>query len=462
MASDALAAQREKTLVALASVAGAMFLTALKLITGLVTGSLGILAEAAHSGLDLAAAVLTFLAVRVSARPPDEDHHYGHGRVENVSALGETLLLLITCAWIGYEAVQRLLVKGVEVKASLYGFGVMVISIVVDVALSRALYRTARKHHSQALEADALHYSSDILSSGVVLLGLLFVRLGYPLGDPLAALAVAGLVAWASIRLGKQNVDVLIDRAPAGASHQVREAALQVDGVLDCREVRVRRSGPGLFVDLTIDTAPLMGLEAAHELASAVEQRVKSVLPDADVVVHVEPAAPEGLVPVERVRAVANRLGLNVHDVRVHEVQGQLYVDIHLELDPHMKLKAAHDLTSRLEADIAAELPNAASINTHLEPAEAETLQGRRMPGARKSIADELKKMTQELPELLEWHKLEVREVDGRLFISLHGVFAPDTSLKNTHSVASRLETVLKERMPEVEQVLVHAEPASE
>jgi cation diffusion facilitator family transporter len=462
MASDALIAQREKTLVALASVAGAIFLTALKLITGLVTGSLGILAEAAHSGLDLAAAILTFLAVRVSARPPDEDHHYGHGRVENISALGETLLLLITCLWIGYEAIQRLSFKTVKVEANLYSFGVMIVSIVVDIALSRALYRVARKHHSQALEADALHYSSDILSSGVVLMGLLFVRWGYPLTDSLAALAVAGLVAWASIRLGKQSVDVLVDRAPAGASHQVREAVLQVDGVLDCRQVRVRRSGPDFFVDLTIDTAPMMGLEAAHGLASAVEQRVKTVLPDADVVVHVEPAVQQELAPVQRVRAVANRLGLNVHDVRVHEVQGRLYVDIHLELDPHMKLQAAHDLTSRLEADIAAELPNTASISTHLEPAEAEALPGRYLPDARHLIIYELERVTGELPELLEWHKLEVREVDGKLFVSLHGVFAADASLKSTHNIASRLETILKERMPEVEQVLVHAEPASE
>jgi cation diffusion facilitator family transporter len=292
------AANHEKNSAALNSVAAAFLLTGLKVVVGLLSGSMGILAEAAHSGLDFAAAIVTCLAVRAASKPPDRDHAYGHGKVENLSALVETLLLLATCAWIIQESLHRLITRHAPVDASIWAFAVMGISIVVDVSRSRMLFRVAAKHRSQALEADALHFSTDIWSSGVVILGLLGVRLAgwYPgLGflvqaDAVAALIVAGIVVVVSGRLGVRTIQALLDSSPPGMDEKIRVAVAAMDGVFDCHAVRVRHSGPYYFVDLHITVDGEQSLRSAHELTERVEHAVEAILPGADVTVHPEPA----------------------------------------------------------------------------------------------------------------------------------------------------------------------------
>ncbi|MCX6923783.1 MAG: cation diffusion facilitator family transporter, partial [Verrucomicrobia bacterium] len=245
-------ANHEKNSAALNSVLAAFLLTGLKVVVGLLSGSMGILAEAAHSGLDLAAAIVTCIAVRAASKPPDQDHAYGHGKVENLSALLETLLLLATCAWIVRESVIRLTSHHVQVDASIWAFAVMGISIVVDFSRSRMLYRVAAKHRSQALEADALHFSTDIWSSAVVIVGLLGVRLagwfpglGFLLqADAVAALIVAGIVVVVSGRLGVRTIQALLDSSPPGMDQKIKSAVMAMDGVFDCHAVRVRHSGP--------------------------------------------------------------------------------------------------------------------------------------------------------------------------------------------------------------------------
>jgi len=262
-----------------------------------VSGSLGILAEAAHSGLDLAAAVMTLVAVRAAAKPADRGHDYGHGKVENLSALLQTLLLLATCAWIVRESFLRLTVHHVAVDASVWAFAVMAISIVVDVSRSRMLYRVAAKHRSQALEADALHFSTDIWSSAVVILGLLGVRLAawnpkldfLMQADAAAALMVAGIVVVVSGRLGLRTIQALLDSSPPGAGDQIKTAVMAMEGVVDCHAVRVRHSGPYYFVDLHIIVDGEQSLRAAHDLTERVEQAVATLFPEADVTVHPEP-----------------------------------------------------------------------------------------------------------------------------------------------------------------------------
>jgi len=289
---------QEKNIAALNSVAAAFLLTGLKVVVGLLSGSMGILAEAAHSGLDLAAAIVTCFAVRAASKPPDRDHAYGHGKVENLSALVETLLLLATCAWIIQESVHRLTTRHAQVDASIWAFAVMGISIAVDISRSRMLYRVAAKHRSQALEADALHFSTDIWSSAVVILGLLGVRLAgwYPgLGfllqaDAVAALIVAGIVVVVSGRLGLRTIQALLDSSPPGMDEKVRVAVAAMDGVFDCHAVRVRHSGPHYFVDLHITVDGEQSLRAAHALTERVEQAVEAILPGVDVTVHPEPA----------------------------------------------------------------------------------------------------------------------------------------------------------------------------
>ena len=291
-------AQSEKQWVASSSVAAAVGLTGFKLAIGLMTGSLGILAEAAHSGLDLAAAVMTLIAVRVAAKPADRDHLYGHGKVENLSALFETLLLLVTCAWIVFAATHRLRTGNVVVEVTAWSFVVMLTSIVVDMSRSRILYRAAKKHNSQALEADALHFSTDIYSSVVVLVGLASVlvsklnpRLSFlKYADAVAAIMVAVICLYVIFELGMRSIHALIDRAPAGMESAVVAAAEAVPGVVNCHRVRIRASGPQTFIDAHVLLDGHLTLQEAHDLTEEVERAVQVVALDADVTVHAEPA----------------------------------------------------------------------------------------------------------------------------------------------------------------------------
>ena len=287
----------EKRSAAISSVIAAVGLTGFKLIVGLATGSLGILAEAVHSGLDLMAAVMTFLAIRISGKPADRNHLYGHGKVENLSALFETLLLLVTCFWIIYEATHRLLYHTTDLEVNYWSFTVMITSIVVDVSRSRMLSRAARKYNSQALEADALHFSTDIWSSGVVILGLFFVKLSEWIprfaflrqADSVAALVVGLIVVYISIKLGIRTIQALLDFAPSGIEKEIISAVEVLPGVTDCHHVRVRYSGPQLFVDIHILVDGSQTLIEAHNLTEEIERVIQKLMPDADVTVHPEP-----------------------------------------------------------------------------------------------------------------------------------------------------------------------------
>ena len=289
---------REKQSVALTSLLAAVCLTTLKIIVGLATGSLGILAESAHSALDLVAALITLFAVRFSARPPDRSHPYGHGKIENLSAMFETGLLLATCVWIVREAVRRLLFHEVEIEVTFWSYAVMLTSIVVDVSRSRALARTAKKYNSQALEADALHFTTDVWGSAVVVLGLVgvqtarwnpqFGRLAH--ADAIAALGVSILVVWTSVRLGRRTVDALLDRAPDGMEDRIASAVSAVDGVRNCHNVRARYSGAVLYVDLHVLVDGSQTLTQAHSVADVIEETIHGIAPGSDVTVHTEPA----------------------------------------------------------------------------------------------------------------------------------------------------------------------------
>jgi len=293
------AGQVETRAAALSSITAAVGLTGLIIIVGLWSGSLGILAEAAHAGMDLLAALVTYIAVRLSGKPADSVHPYGHGKIEHLSALFEALLLLLTCAWIIREAVDRLAAHRVQVEATVWTFAVMAVSMVVDVSRSRMLYRVAAKHRSQALEADALHFQTHIWSSTVVILGLAGVRtaawfpsLGFlQKSDAVAALLVAGLVTVVSVRLGMRTIAGLLDSSPSGAAEQIKAKVETIREVMDCHAVRVRHSGPYYFVDLHITLDGRQPLRDAHAVTERVEQLVSELLPGADVTVHPEPTA---------------------------------------------------------------------------------------------------------------------------------------------------------------------------
>ena len=280
--------KKEKRKVAAFSVMAAIFLTAFKLIVGLVTGSLGLLSEALHSGLDLAAAVITWLTVRISDRPPDHNHQYGHGKFENFSALVETILLLVTCIWIIYESIDRLVTGNTKIEVTIFSYIVVITSILVDLGRSRALYRVARKYNSQALEADALHFSTDIWSSAVVLLGLILSQFEFYFADSLAALGVALIVLSVSWKLGKRAVDVLLDRCPAELERKI-ESILDHAPVVKYHDLKVRSSGAGYFIEVTIHVQPEMSLEQAHTFSHQIEKQILDAIPHSSVHIHFEP-----------------------------------------------------------------------------------------------------------------------------------------------------------------------------
>jgi cation diffusion facilitator family transporter len=460
--------QAEKRLVAGNSVLAAIAITGMKIVVGVTTGSLGILSEAAHSGLDLIAAVITFFSVSVSDKPADADHQYGHGKVENFSAFIETGLLLLTCVWIIYEAIERLFFRNVEVEPSMWAFVVMVTSIGVDLWRSRALGRIAEKYDSQALEADALHFSTDVWSSSVVILGLLLVMLGraYRVGwlrdaDPLAALVVAGIVVHVSWRLARKTVDALLDAAPTGVRSKIIEAVRRVEGVIEVDRVRIRRAGNRYFADVRIALARTVTFQHSGRVAELVTEAVHEVLPDADVTVNSVPRADRKENIFDQIRAVATRHNLNVHDVSVQDLNGQLHVEQHLELDERLLLKDAHDRVTALEAEMREEVPEISSILTHIE-SEPATIE----PGDEivrdAALERRLKAIAAEFPEVLDMHEIQIKRVRGRLYVSCHCTLSDELPLSRVHDIQTDLEIRFKQDAPELSRVLIHPEPLTD
>lgn len=458
-------ASREKRSVALLSVGAAVLLTSSKLLVGLLTGSLGLLSEAAHSGLDLVAAVVTYFAVRVAGSPPDQEHTYGHGKVENLSALFETLLLLATCGWIVQEAVGRLLFARPVVEVNVWSFVVICASIVIDVSRSRALRHAAEKHRSQALEADALHFSTDIWSSAVVLLGLICVWLADRLGaawlvqaDSVAALGVAAIVVVVSLRLGKRTVDDLLDAVPPALREQVATAA-RVPGVLDVLETRVRRSGPESFVEILLSVDRSAPFEQANAVTKAAVASVQRLLPGAHVVIHAEPVQPEEEGLEARVRLLAARLGVGVHSIRVSARGGEQRIDLHMEVGREMTVAQAHAKADDFEAKLRAEHPGIGRITTHLEPVENSARQRMGAAAIRELVQAALAATGREWGMQSPPHDIEVLEVEGELVVTCCCPIDPDAPITEAHELTRRLEQGLRSRLPQVARVVIHVEP---
>jgi cation diffusion facilitator family transporter len=458
----------EKRTVAANSVFAALAITGFKIVVGVTTGSLGILSEAAHSGLDLLAAVITLLSVRVSDKPADSQHQYGHGKFENFSAFIETGLLLLTCIWIVYEAIKRLFFHHADVEPSIAAFVVMFVSMAVDLWRSRALGKIAAKYDSQALEADALHFSTDIWSSAVVVLGLLLVMLGrkYQIpwlaaADPVAALFVAVIVVYVSSRLARRTIDALLDAAPVEVRGQILDAVSQVDGLLEVDRVRIRRAGNRYFADLSIGLSRNVTFQRSEQVSDAVTQAVRNVIPNADVVVHSAPRAGNTENIFDRVRAVATRHNFNVHDVSVQDFGGRLHVEQHLELDERLSLKEAHDRVTLLESEMQSDVPEISTILTHIE-SEPATIETGDEVVRDAALEKRLRAAASEFPEILDVHDFEIRRVRGRLYVSCHCTMSDDLPLSRVHDISTDLEIRFKQDSPELFRVLIHPEPVTD
>jgi cation diffusion facilitator family transporter len=459
---------REKRMAALGSVGSAVVLVLLKVFLAVLTGSLGVLSEALHSILDLVAAVITYLSIRVSDKPADAEHLYGHGKVESFSAFVETGLLLLTAIYIIWEAFQRLLFHAVPIRPSFLAIGILLFGMGVDFIRSRALSRVAKKYPSEALEADALHFSTDVWSTFVVILGISGAWLGMKLGiawlgtlDVVAALAVAGVIIWIGGRLGRRTVDALLDVAPSGLRERITTAVEETEGVLQAERVRVRRAGQRYFVDVTISVPRTASLEQAHSASDSVEKHIAEIVP-ADVVVHVEPRAKTNEHLFETIRAIAQHRGLAVHELSAHQYDGRLFIELHLEVDETASLREAHRRATELEEDIHQATDSGSRINIHIEP------QGLRISGAQemkdlsRSVQDFLNSLTSEYHELLNCHEVHVRSVDHKILVSCHCAMDGNLPITEVHDITAALEDRVKERFPQIFRLTIHPEPVEE
>jgi cation diffusion facilitator family transporter len=463
---------REKKRAALWSIVSAAALVSLKAFLTVATGSLGVLSEALHSGLDLIAAIITYLSVRVSDRPADEDHPYGHGKFENFSAFVETGLLLLTALYIIYEAFHRLLFRGVHIHPSLTAIAVLGIGLGIDLTRARKLEQVASKYTSEALEADALHFSTDVWSTTVVIGGIAAAWAGERWGapwlqyaDPIAALTVAGFVIWVGSQLGRRTLDALLDAAPVSVQRRISDAVAEMDGVLRAERVRVRRAGNRHFVDVTISMPRTTSLEQAHALSDAVERRIGEIVP-ADVMVHMEPRAPGREHLFEAIRGVAQGRGLAIHDLWAHQMDGRLIIDLHLEVDEQLSLREAHQRANELEEEIR-QLPGQdAEVNIHIEPLGKHIPSSDSTSGEMRELSRAVQAYINRLPseyhELVDCHDVRVRQVEHHILVSCHCAMDGSLPITQVHDVTAALEDRVKEKFPQIYRVTIHPEPIEE
>jgi cation diffusion facilitator family transporter len=448
-----------KERVALGSIAASAGLTAAKAVVGALTGSIALLSEAGHSLVDLVATVMTYFAVRMSGKPADAEHHYGHGKVESVSALIETALLFVLSGVVIWEAVKRLSGSDAShVEATSWSFAVIGASIVIDFFRARVLYRTAAETSSEALEADALHFGSDMWSSIAVLFGLAGVAFGYRWADAAAAVIVSLFVCLAGWRLGRRTIDTLTDTAPQGAADRIRSLIERV--VSEVERVRVRKVGDKMFVDLLVAVSRTLPLDRVAVLKDEVERAIRAEFPQAEITVTTAPRALDDETVMERVMVIARNKALAVHHVTVQAIGDRLSVSLDLEVDGALKLGQAHEIASALEAAIRDELGPDVEVETHIEPLQESWLAGHDAAGARvEEVRAALDDIARALGPVREVHDVRVRDTDEGEIVNFHCAIDPDLTVDAVHEKVDEVERALRRRWPSIKRVIGHAEP---
>jgi cation diffusion facilitator family transporter len=452
---------QEKQSVALVSMFASAALAASKFAAGLFTGSLGILSEAIHSLIDFGATIVTYFAIRWSDQPADDEHHYGHAKIESVAALVETGLLFATTGWIVYESIRRLFFgEAHEVEVAWWAVAIIAGSIVIDYNRARALKRVADKTSSEALEADALHFSSDMWSSMVVLAGLGAVWLGIPAADSIAALAVSLFVAHAGWQLGARTMNTLLDAAPAGATGIVRDIVNAVPGVLVIKTIRLRPAGATMFTSIVVEVARTMPIDGIIATKEAIHARVQERFPNADITVTANPVALDNETVFQKVMLIAAQRNLAIHHLTVQQIGPKLAVSFDLEVEGSMPLGEAHDKATALEAAIRAELGSDAEVESHIEPQPERLLAGQPADAAlTQDVTDSLKTLAARYEPLTDIHNIRLRRTAEGLFLHYHCRCEPGRSVEDIHDDIDRVEAGLKERFPDIRRVIAHAEP---
>jgi len=447
---------RRPQLVAAVSVAIGVAILLAKLVVGLLTGSLGIVSDAVHSLVDVVASGFALFAVRTARKPADTEHPYGHGRAENLAAFAEGVLLVITAVGIAFEALRRLTVAAAVVDPAWYAFALLVATLMVEAGRAGVLRRVGRLADSAALQADATNRVSDVISTLGVLIGLAGVRAGFPWADAAAALLVAVIIARAAVMLIWRSGDILIDRAPAGAEAELREAILRVNGVREVRSVRVRRSGPNLLGDASVATRRMLSVEAAGAMIDEIKRVARGTVPKLDLTVLVEGQTQSGDL-VERIHATAARDGgiRDLHNVTVErESDGSLHLSMHAKLRGDMSLSSAAEASAQFERKLREELPEASRIDIHLEPMEPEVVPGQDVTARNVQLAERIRAVVESHPEVRRCLDVELSDRDNRIHAHVVAEVAGEISLEHAHRIESELEEMIRREIPETHEVV--------
>jgi cation diffusion facilitator family transporter len=448
-----------KSRVAAISIFASAGMAAAKFVVGIAIGSLALISEALHSSVDLVATVITWLAVRFSDLPADEEHHYGHGKIESLSALGVIAMLYVLSGGILVESWSRLSGGAPPPKLSAIPFIVLLVDISVNLWRARALHRAARDTRSQALAADALHFASDVLGSIAVIIGLALSGLGYAWGDAAAAIAVAIVIAVLGLRLARSTVETLLDRAPEGASERATVAIRTVPGVIDVERLRVRMVGSTHFVDAIVQVPRTFPIDRVDDIKRRAQAAVSKALGDADLTFTAVPVARNNESIRERIMVIARNSGLAIHHVTVHDLGGKLTVSIDLEVDGDMALNAAHDIAQELERNILEEFGEDVEVDTHIEPMEPELPQGTdAAPGRVELIKAALSRFAAN-GAISDIHSVRVRDTEAGEIVNFHCRAAPSMSVIKVHDNVDEIERALRQAFPTVKRVISHAEP---
>ncbi|MEP9373609.1 cation-efflux pump [Mesorhizobium sp. KR1-2] len=455
--------QKDKERVALISMASSAALAIGKFAIGFMTGSIGLISEGVHSSSDFVATLVTWWAVRISGKAADDAHHYGYGKMESIAALFEVVLLLGAAGWIAYEALKRLSGEAHQIEAAPIAIAVLVVSMVVDFWRVRALRRVAKATGSPALEADALHFLSDMLASGIVLIGMVFVTLGYWSADAVAALVVAGFIVVAAVKLGHQSFAALTDAAPEGASAAVAAAVITVPNILAVERTRVRMAGATPFVDLLVAVSRALPLDHVAEVKSQVVRAVRAQLPHAEVTVEMKARAGDDESIETQVRVIAANRAAAIHRLTVQRVDGRLSISLDIEVDADLSVDQAHAVASDLETGIRNELGADTEIDTHIEPMAAEWLDGGEASSEDyRQIVDSLSKSAEQLGVVTDVHNIRIRNTSIGLIVNFHCRLPPNMSVTEAHAAVDQLERSVRSLHLNVARAIGHAEPARE
>jgi cation diffusion facilitator family transporter len=457
-AQDAANARKER--VALFSILASAGIALGKLVAGILSGSLALLSEAAHALVDTGATIITYFAVRTANKPADDEHHYGHGKFESLAALAETAILFVLAAVVLIQGSKRLSEGGGHFEPTVLAFAVLIISIIVDINRVYTLRRVAKETGSQALDADALHFASDLAGSALVLLGLIAALYGFKYGDALAAIGVAAFIAIAGWRLGRRTIDTLLDTAPKGVAERISSLVADVPGVVEVSELRLRSSGAESFGEITVVVSRTLPLDRVNAIKEQIIQVAHSEFPRTELAVITSPRALDSETILERIMLTAAKRRVPVHHVTVQDIGDRMSIGLDIEVDGRMSLSGAHNLASKFEAAIRDELGANIEVETHIEPLEVAHLAGQEAsPAVASKIAGYITLLAAEVGTIQDIHDVRVRETRAGLVVTYHCHAEPSLDVQSVHDHVDGVERKLRIEHPEIIRVIGHAEP---